>query len=93
MAPTGLAMTNTCFDSGPGSTRLKSRVLYALIAGSTVYDSTNSFTYTNDLALTHTDPRGLTVTRVCRLCSPGYFSFRFTATTRTPRGGNLNVIL
>jgi RHS repeat-associated protein len=60
--PTGLVTTNIYFTSGSSSNHLNQTIDYAVIGGATNYYRTNSYTWTNDLILTHTDPLGLTVT-------------------------------
>jgi RHS repeat-associated protein len=60
--PSGLVTTNLYFTSGSATNHLSSSYDYAVISGSPVYYRTNSFTWTNDLVLAQTDPRGLTTT-------------------------------
>jgi YD repeat-containing protein len=57
--PTGLITTNTYFTSGSSSNHLNQTIDYAVVGGSTNYYRTNSYTWTNDLVWTHTDPLGL----------------------------------
>ena len=56
--PTGLVTTNA-YD---GNGLLTTTYDYAVIGGGPVYYRTNSYTYVNDLVLTHTDDRGLVTT-------------------------------
>ena len=61
--PSGLLSSYTYFTSGDAVNRLEQAADYALIGGATVVGyRTNSYTWTNGLVLTRTDPRGLTVT-------------------------------
>ena len=56
--PSGLITTNV-YD---GNGLLTTTYDYAVIGGGPVYYRTNSYTYANDLVLTHTDERGLITT-------------------------------
>ncbi len=60
--PNGLVSSYNYFTSGASSNLLANEVDYAVVGGSTINFRTNSYTWTNGLALTHTDPRGLTTT-------------------------------
>jgi RHS repeat-associated protein len=59
--PTGLVTTNVYFISGSSSNHLNQTIDYAIVGALTNYYRTNSYTWTNDLVLTRTDPLGLLV--------------------------------
>lgn len=57
-SPSGLVTTNI-YD---GNLRLVTAYSYSVVAGVTNYFDTNTYTWMNDLVLSHTDSRGLTTT-------------------------------
>jgi RHS repeat-associated protein len=70
ITPSGLITTNTYYNSGSGLNFVQSIINYPV-------NTTNVFTYTNDLVYTRTDERGLTTTntwdglnRLCRMDYP-----------------------
>jgi RHS repeat-associated protein len=73
--PSGLVTTNVYDAKG----LLSSTYDYAIVGGTPVYYRTNSYTYTNDLVLTHTDERGLTT-------SYGYDNLQRTTNVSDSRG-------
>jgi RHS repeat-associated protein len=73
--PAGLITTNLYDASGFVATTFD----YAVLGGGSVYYRTNTYTYTNDLVLTHTDERGLSTTN-------SYDDLQRPKTTSDPRG-------